>query len=96
MLLSVADYAGVSKSSACRIVRDVSYAIAQLYNKYIYMHNDTEDDFFRIARFPRVLGALDGTHIRIQSPCEFLLSLFLLDFLGFLHLMVGSHKFLVS
>ncbi|RVE50717.1 hypothetical protein evm_004627 [Chilo suppressalis] len=70
MLLSVADFVGVSKTSACRIVRDVSYAIAKLYSKYIYMQTDTEQEFYKVARFPRVLGALDGTHIRIQSPCK--------------------------
>ncbi|XP_062531762.1 putative nuclease HARBI1 isoform X2 [Bombyx mori] len=70
MLLSVADFIGVSKASACRTVRDVSNAIAQLYSKYIYMHSDTEQDFYAVSRFPRVLGALDGTHIRIQSPCS--------------------------
>lgn len=69
MLLSVADFVGVSKTSACRIVRDISFAIAKLYNKYIFMHTDTEQEFYNIARFPRVLGAIDGTHIRIQSPC---------------------------
>ncbi|CAG4958262.1 unnamed protein product [Colias eurytheme] len=70
MLISVADFVGVSKTSACRIVRDISFAIAKLYKKYIYMHSDTEQDFYNVARFPRVLGALDGTHIRIQSPCK--------------------------
>nr|XP_037875929.1 putative nuclease HARBI1 isoform X2 [Bombyx mori] len=70
MLLSVADFIGVSKASACRTVRDVSNAIAQLYSKYIYMHSDTEQDFYAVSRFPGVLGALDGTHIRIQSPCS--------------------------
>lgn len=70
MLLSVADFMGVSKSSACRIVRDISYAIARLYNKYIYMRTNTDLDFYNIARFPRVLGVLDCTHVRIQSPCS--------------------------
>lgn len=70
MLLSVADFIGVSKASACRIVRDISFAIARLYNKYIFMHTNTEEDFYGIARFPRVLGAVDGTHIRIQSPSK--------------------------
>ncbi|CAH2101374.1 unnamed protein product [Euphydryas editha] len=28
-----------------------------------------EDDFHRIARFPRVQGAIDCTHVKIQSPC---------------------------
>ncbi|XP_026738240.1 putative nuclease HARBI1 [Trichoplusia ni] len=70
MLLSVADFIGVSKTSACRIVFDVSCAIARLYNTYIRMLPNTEQDFYNISRFPRVLGALDGTHIRIQSPCS--------------------------
>ncbi|CAH2106033.1 unnamed protein product [Euphydryas editha] len=69
MLLSVGDFIGVSKASACRIVRDVSSAIALLYTKYIFMKSNTEDGFYRIARFPRVQGAIDCTHVRIQSPC---------------------------
>ncbi|CAG4999783.1 unnamed protein product [Parnassius apollo] len=68
MLISVADFVGVSKSTAGRIVRDTSSAIAQLYDKYIYVHRRSADKFYRIAGFPRVLGAIDGTHIRIQSP----------------------------
>ncbi|KOB67875.1 Uncharacterized protein OBRU01_19161 [Operophtera brumata] len=68
MLVAVADYVGVSKSSAGRIVRDVSRAIARLYSNYIYVHNNTQEDFYNIARFPRVLGAVDGTHILMQSP----------------------------
>ncbi|XP_050550858.1 putative nuclease HARBI1 [Spodoptera frugiperda] len=70
MLLSVADFVGVSKTSVCRIVLDISFDIAKLYSKYIFMHTDTEHEFYNIARFPRVLGAIDGTHIRIQSPCS--------------------------
>ncbi|CAH2092639.1 unnamed protein product [Euphydryas editha] len=31
--------------------------------------SNTEDGFYRIARFPRVQGAIDCTHVRIQSPC---------------------------
>lgn len=68
MLVSVADYVGVSKSSAGRIVQDVPQAIARLYTKYMYIHNNTQEDFHNIARFPRVLGAIDGTHILMQSP----------------------------
>ncbi|KAL0858513.1 hypothetical protein ABMA27_012375 [Loxostege sticticalis] len=68
MLVAVGDYIGVSKSAASRIVRDVSQAIARLYPKYIYVHSNTTEDFYNIARFPRVLGAIDGTHILMQSP----------------------------
>ncbi|CAG4985483.1 unnamed protein product [Parnassius apollo] len=71
MLISIADFVGVSKSTAGRVVRDTSSAIAQLYDKYIYVHRRSADNFYRIAGFPRVLGAIDGTHIRIQSPWQF-------------------------
>ncbi|GBP31241.1 Putative nuclease HARBI1 [Eumeta japonica] len=70
MLVAVGDYIGVSKSAASRIVREVSKAIARLYPKYIYVHSDTTVDFYNIARFPRVLGAIDGTHILMQSPTQ--------------------------
>lgn len=70
MLVAVGDYIGVSKSAASRIVRDVSQAIARLYPKYIYVHSNTTEDFYNIARFPRVLGAIDGTHILMQSPSK--------------------------
>ncbi|XP_045494080.1 putative nuclease HARBI1 [Colias croceus] len=70
MLNSVADFAGVSLSSACRIVADISAAIARLYNKYIFLHSRTTDKFYNIAQFPRVCGAIDCTHVHIQSPCS--------------------------
>lgn len=69
MLVAVADYVGVSKSSASRIVKNVS-AIARLYPKYIHIHENTQEEFYRIAGFPRVLGTLDGTHILMQSPSK--------------------------
>lgn len=73
MLISVADFLGVSKSSACRIVERVSIAIASLSEQYIHMYqNNVELDtaaqeFYRIARFPRVIGAIDCTLIKVQS-----------------------------
>ncbi|CAG4969913.1 unnamed protein product [Colias eurytheme] len=70
MLISVADFVGVSKSSASRIVADISAAIARLYDKYIYLHVRSAEKFFNIAQFPRVSGAIDGTHVHIQSPCS--------------------------
>lgn len=72
MLVSVADFIGVSKSSAGRIVADVSAAIARLYPNYIYVHGNTQQDFYNIGHFPRILGAIDGTHILIQSPSKYL------------------------
>lgn len=68
VLVSVADYIGVSIASASRIVSDVSRAIGRLYPNLIKIENLTHQDFYNIAGFPRVHGAIDGTHILIQSP----------------------------
>ncbi|XP_034836283.1 putative nuclease HARBI1 [Maniola hyperantus] len=70
MLISVADFVGVSASTAGRIVRDISIAIASLYDEYVVVDQQSAEKFYRIARFPRVLAAIDCTHIRIQSPCH--------------------------
>lgn len=71
MLISVADFVGVSKSSASRIVQNISEAISKLYSKYVVIHQDSVNKFYEYSQFPRVLGAIDGTHIRIQSPSKF-------------------------
>lgn len=70
MLISVADFVGVSISTAGRIVRDISSVIANMYDEYIIVHQQSAEKFYQIAGFPRVLAAIDCTHIRIQSPCK--------------------------
>lgn len=70
----VADFAGIGKATACRIVHKVSRAIAQLHVIFIKMPSAHEEmiansaEFYNIARFPKCIGALDCTHIRILSP----------------------------
>lgn len=70
----VGDFCGVDKSSASRIVNKVTRAIASLKANFITMPRDEEDinnvrqGFYNIAKFPRCIGALDCTHIKIQSP----------------------------
>lgn len=72
--LSLADYAGVSQSTASRIVHRVSSGIAALRPHYINLPQtpqsilQTQMRFYNIARFPKVIGAMDCTHIRIRSP----------------------------
>lgn len=74
MLISVGDFCGVSKSSACHIVRQVSLAIAHLAPLFIQMplsereiqHNQLQ--FYKRAKLPRIIGAIDCTHVKIQSP----------------------------
>ncbi|XP_018392760.1 PREDICTED: putative nuclease HARBI1 [Cyphomyrmex costatus] len=68
------DYGGMDKSTVSRIMVRVSEAIASLANIYIKLPQTQEDilrtqrNFFNIAAFPKVIGAIDCTHIRIQSP----------------------------
>ncbi|VEN53564.1 unnamed protein product, partial [Callosobruchus maculatus] len=74
MLRAVGDFAGVSIASASRIVRRVSENIAALRSTYIKMPNSVQEceilatEFYRVARFPKVIGAIDCTLIRIQNP----------------------------
>jgi hypothetical protein len=70
----IADYMGMHLVTVSRIVVRVSKAIAQLYNVYVGFPN-TENDirtiqqrFYDVAAFPRVIGAIDCTHIKVQSP----------------------------
>ena len=70
----MADYMGMHLSTVSRIVKKVSEAIARLYPQIIKMPRTrmelrrTQNKFFEISRFPRVIGAIDGTHIKIESP----------------------------
>lgn len=74
MQIAVADFIGISKTSACRIISKVSRAIASLNNQYIKMPITREEmeinaeEFYNIASFPRVIGAIDCTLIKIDSP----------------------------
>lgn len=74
MLVTAGDFGGVHKSTVCRVIKNVSNAIANLAAEYVHMPRDAETirrkqlDFYNIARFPKIIGALDCTHIKIQSP----------------------------
>ncbi|XP_048512601.1 putative nuclease HARBI1 isoform X2 [Athalia rosae] len=67
------DFSGISKTSAHRIVHRVTAAIARLRPRFIrfpLLANEIRNAqirFFDIARFPRVLGCMDCTHVKIQS-----------------------------
>lgn len=74
MQVAVADFAGVSIASVSRIIQRVSRAIAALHAEYVKMPTPAEEmraasaAFYQIARFPRVIDAIDCTHVKIQSP----------------------------
>jgi len=72
------DLCGFSSSTVNRIVHKVSYAIALLRSQYIHFPDNPEEikrtqlEFYRRAKFPRVVGAIDCTHIKLwQSPGNF-------------------------
>lgn len=70
----VGDFGGVDKATVSRVVKKVAAAIANLRKEYISMPKTREEmqevrqQFYKIAKFPRCIGAIDCTHIKIQSP----------------------------
>jgi len=72
--LVIGDPFGVSNATVCRVVHRVTRAIARLRPKYVKFpttekeRRDTMHGFYQISRFPGILGAIDCTHIPIQSP----------------------------
>ena len=64
------DFYGVSESSVCNIIPIVSDKIASLSQRFIQMpgsNAELEQAFFRIAGMPCIIGAIDGTLIKIQE-----------------------------
>ena len=74
VLRAVGDFSDVCVATACRIVRKVSIALALLRQRYIEMPQNRREmqeikmGFFTMFNFPSVIGCIDATHVRIQSP----------------------------
>lgn len=70
----IGDNMRVDKSTVCRIVKRVVRVIAGLRARYIYMPRNevelaaTKSKFRAMYGFPSVIGCVDGTHIKMQSP----------------------------
>lgn len=69
----IGDLFNVEQPTVHRIVHRVTAKIAGMKPLYINMPTTEEfpnvaHDFFSIAAFPRVIGAVDCTHIKINSP----------------------------
>ena len=62
---------GVSRSTACRVVRRVAKALCRIQSRIIKWPTTDDEirerqrDFMAVAGFPRVVGAIDCTHIRL-------------------------------
>nr|CAH7737744.1 unnamed protein product [Callosobruchus chinensis] len=73
-LQTVGDFVGIDKGTASRIVCKVTRAIAGLYHQFIKLpktppeFKGTSQEFYTVARFPKCIGALDCTHVKISSP----------------------------
>lgn len=71
--LVTADFYGVSESSVCSIIPVVSDKIAKLRARFIQMPTTDEAiernkrDFFSVAGMPAIIGAVDGTIVKIQD-----------------------------
>ncbi|XP_044750059.1 putative nuclease HARBI1 isoform X2 [Coccinella septempunctata] len=72
--MTIGDHVNITKPTVCRIVKRVSTEIAKLKPNYISMPKtrqkrlEVASGFHDIAGLPRVVGAIDCTHIRIISP----------------------------
>ena len=71
----VADTIGVHKTTAMRAFHKVVISLCQRRSDFIKFPADDEivsvkERFYRIARFPGVVSAIDCTHVRITRPCN--------------------------
>jgi hypothetical protein len=71
----IGDTIGVDKSTVSNVVRDVSLALVSRTDQFIKWPNaarrqEIQTEFFTRGGFPLVIGAVDGTHVRIQGPSE--------------------------
>ena len=70
----IGDTFGIDKSTVSRTITDVTNVLVR--KKDIFINWPTEladinrirDAFHQVARFPRVIGCIDCTHIQIQAP----------------------------
>ena len=64
------DLVKISKASSCRAVHRIMKLVASLSEKYITFPDHTtssQQEFFQLYGFPYVVGAIDCTHVQIQS-----------------------------
>ena len=70
----VGDTVGLTQASVSRVISHVTHVLSEKSKEEIEMPsggveiNRNIKDFGRISGFPRVIGAIDGTHIPIKGP----------------------------
>ncbi|XP_018394881.1 PREDICTED: uncharacterized protein LOC108773542 [Cyphomyrmex costatus] len=65
----------VGKATAIRIMRRVTYALHTLAPRFIQWPQDERatkvmEEFEKVSGFPKIIGAIDGTHFKIIAPQE--------------------------
>jgi len=71
----IGDTFGYNKSTVSRVIHAVTNEICCHGADFLRWSTDNEravimNGFYQIAQFPCAIGAVDGTHIRIQAPTE--------------------------
>lgn len=70
----VGDRFNVTISSLSRIIRRITIFLSNLSVEIIKWPNEVEkrtiEEHFRTNGFPNIIGAIDGTHIRIDKPAN--------------------------
>jgi hypothetical protein len=66
----------MNKSTVSRVVDSVTDALVARKDQHIkwpmeiQQLNTIKEGFYKKAHFPNVIGCVDGTHVRIQTPTE--------------------------
>jgi len=72
--LVVGDTFAISKSTVCHTVHRVTDAIASLRDRYVKFPSTVDEQrstmqaFYNRSKMPGIIGAIDCTHVAIQSP----------------------------
>lgn len=66
----IGDSTHISKTSTYRCIMNVASILSNHLSKYVYFDNFTliKNRFYETYNFPRVIGVIDGTHVRIKKP----------------------------
>lgn len=74
MQITVGDVVKVSQTTVSRVLPKVCIALLGHFDTFIRMPETLEERneacraFFKFSEFPRTIGAIDCTHVKIQSP----------------------------
>lgn len=72
----IAGVSGIAQSSVCRAMWEVVPAIIRRVGRHIRFPQNQQDiqetkqDFYQVAGFPNVVGAIDCTHVPLVPPSE--------------------------